>query len=287
MVNLKQVQIEPTNICNLDCNMCPRKFMKDELGMMSIELFEKTIEKLDTKTKLIMHFRGEPLLNKDFGRMLRLATEYGFKDIIFSTNATKLYNDVLYDIFESNVTSISYSFHFNNDADVNFDQFLRMNKSFNNKIKTQVSITENEINRLHDAKLYIPNNKTEFIFNYKDRVDRIRIYPTHSIDGNFGHVNGLKKYERKQCKLPFESTVVCWDGSVHLCCQDWNGYSYLGNISIKSINDIFNNDFYQKERNFQHNFNFPDDHVCKTCSQWKQYCKDSKVVGELIMGDTL
>ena len=40
----RKIQIEPTNICNARCVMCPLKDMKRKTGYMDFELYRKIID---------------------------------------------------------------------------------------------------------------------------------------------------------------------------------------------------------------------------------------------------
>jgi len=69
------VMIEPTNICNLKCPMCPsgNGSLKREKGYMDFPLFQKIIDEIAKKI-----FSGcfvessEPFLNKDFLKMSKV-----------------------------------------------------------------------------------------------------------------------------------------------------------------------------------------------------------------------
>ena len=70
------IAFEPTTSCNLRCPECPsglRSFTRPT-GMLSKELFEKTIEELKgTLMYLTFYFQGEPYLHPDFLGMVQFA----------------------------------------------------------------------------------------------------------------------------------------------------------------------------------------------------------------------
>ena len=62
------LQVEPTNRCNLSCNMCARDyFTKDtRIGDLSLSDFTKIVDPIaDTLKVLTITGWGEPFLNKD------------------------------------------------------------------------------------------------------------------------------------------------------------------------------------------------------------------------------
>jgi MoaA/NifB/PqqE/SkfB family radical SAM enzyme len=54
-------QIEITNICNLDCQMCVRNFIKLGIKHMDFDLFKRIVDKLDGVYTLNLTGYGEPL----------------------------------------------------------------------------------------------------------------------------------------------------------------------------------------------------------------------------------
>ena len=54
-------QIEITNICNLDCKMCVRNFIKLGIKHMDFDLFKRIVDKLDGVYTLNLTGYGEPL----------------------------------------------------------------------------------------------------------------------------------------------------------------------------------------------------------------------------------
>lgn len=72
------VQVEPTNLCNQKCIMCPRNtHMDSPLGSMSFENFKRIYEQIPTIKELQLNGLGEPLLNLDIFKMIKYAKEKG------------------------------------------------------------------------------------------------------------------------------------------------------------------------------------------------------------------
>lgn len=83
--------IEVTNLCNIDCIMCRRTGWGKgrSVGNMSLEQFGDILDQIPTLRTSVLTGIGEPLINKEFLAMLRLATERGVASS-FVTNATLL-----------------------------------------------------------------------------------------------------------------------------------------------------------------------------------------------------
>ncbi|TFH16392.1 MAG: radical SAM protein [Lentisphaerales bacterium] len=88
------LQIEPTNICNLSCPLCPAG--RNELGRdrrhMSLAEFQRLVDDIAQWLLLLVMWNwGEPFINPDLPAMIRYAAEHDIKTVT-STNAHFLNN---------------------------------------------------------------------------------------------------------------------------------------------------------------------------------------------------
>lgn len=83
--------IEPTNICNLACPVCPTFLEMDRpKGFMSYETFKFIIDDIKGKIRNIsMNFSGEPTLNRALWRFVTYAQKNDVK-VLVSTNSMRL-----------------------------------------------------------------------------------------------------------------------------------------------------------------------------------------------------
>lgn len=89
------IQIEPTNMCNLQCPLCPvaQKTLRRESRHMRFEQFKKIVDDVQDHVLLfILWGWGEPLINPEFPRMIRYAADRDIRTVT-STNAHFLNND--------------------------------------------------------------------------------------------------------------------------------------------------------------------------------------------------
>ncbi len=107
---LTSLIIETTNVCNLNCRICPtNNGMKREKGYMSFELFQKTINGGKYLEHLCLHNWGEPTLNKDLFNMIKYAHEKGIRYTVFNTNGTLLDDDIINRILNSPLSILRIS----------------------------------------------------------------------------------------------------------------------------------------------------------------------------------
>lgn len=66
--NLARIYVEPTNRCNMDCEMCQRRTWSDGPGDMSPEVFERILQGVgacDPRPTVVLGGFGEPLMHGD------------------------------------------------------------------------------------------------------------------------------------------------------------------------------------------------------------------------------
>ena len=89
------LQIEPTNLCNLSCPLCPAG--RNELGRerrhMRLSEFKSVVDDMERYLLfLILWNWGEPFMNPELPQMIRYSSERGIKTVT-STNAHFLSNE--------------------------------------------------------------------------------------------------------------------------------------------------------------------------------------------------
>ena len=105
----KKIYIEITNVCNLKCKFCPDTNRKKEF--MSVEKFEKIVEKIHKHTNLVcLHVKGETLLHPKLNELLGVLEEYNLKANI-TTNGTLITQNL--DTLKNSkaVRQINFSIH--------------------------------------------------------------------------------------------------------------------------------------------------------------------------------
>ncbi len=89
---ISSVTLETTNVCDIQCEVCPVPKLNRKKGFMSLEDFKIILDKLPNTVKTIrMNYAGEPLLNKNIFKMIKYGKERR-PDIAFrvSTSGTPL-----------------------------------------------------------------------------------------------------------------------------------------------------------------------------------------------------
>ena len=92
----REVQLVPTNACNLRCRACPKTYYQTDNRHLHPDVYEKVKRELFPFIRILnMQGLGEPMLSPLFDQMVNDAGKLGIK-IQFVTNATKFNSDIMH-----------------------------------------------------------------------------------------------------------------------------------------------------------------------------------------------
>lgn len=282
------VWIEPTNVCNLKCIMCPNSVIKQENpGFMSLDLYKKIISGgKNFFGAVVLCLSGEPFLHKDLPEMVRFAKENGINSMI-STNATVMTKEMSMAVLENGLSWINFSFdgcskeiyekvrvggNFEKTLQ-NIVDFLKIKKELNAKTKVEIQILVMDEVGQKDFDKNIDNFKKNFE-NLPLNNIQVRQPSTWG-----GVLYGTDKYKYKKlektyspCSYLWSSMHFLWDGTVVACTSDFWGKNALGKFPEQNIEEIWNGKKFQNfrkamiERDYNKYFKYCD----KCDSLWSE-----------------
>lgn len=104
-----KVNIEISNICNLQCSFCPEVVRENK--MMSVSLFERVISQVAPLTELVcFHLMGEPLGHPQLKEMVNICADHKVK-IFFVSNGVLLRDDKIELLLNPAVQQVNFSLH--------------------------------------------------------------------------------------------------------------------------------------------------------------------------------
>jgi radical SAM protein with 4Fe4S-binding SPASM domain len=251
--------IESSLVCNLECVMCPNKDIpNDQKGVMSFELFQKIIDEAKGFVQDVnIHHRGEPLVNPRLPDMIRYAKAAGLM-VRFHTNATKMTPDKADEILAAEPDLISISFDgFRKDVyeevragavferTVDHIKGLLAAKRLLNKNKPYIVIERIDFERYRgkDQEVVVALEQ-EFRALGVDEIIVKREY--HWVTDDSPEPAQEKTYS--VCTFPWYAMVICWDGTVTPCPQDFLARMVMGDVSRQSIAEVWNGEEYRALR---------------------------------------
>ncbi len=268
-----KINIEISNICNLQCTFCPEVIREKKL--MSLDLFKKVIQQVAPLTEQVcLHLMGEPLLHPKFFEIIQ-ACEAEKTQIFLVTNGLLLKEKHFSELIKPVFRQINFSTHsfFNNFPEKNPDEYLNQIFKF-----TEMAFKENPnlyINyRLWNLTNPLGEVSAENKTILKKITDRfqvdlptlINVKKTKSIRVlNRLYLHFDTEFIWPNLNLPIiGESGTCYglsshfgilaDGTVVPCCLDKEGKIPLGNLNDNDLNSILNSETAQSIlKNFKKN----------------------------------
>ncbi len=276
--------IEATNCCPMNCIMCPRQFMKRDLGHMDQKLFEKIIDQLKGFTDtLALHHFGESLICPNIDKMIKYASKKGIRTTL-SVNAVILNPNIAKKIMDAGLSYLHISLDGVDDE---------MYKKIRGDAADYQKALKNVMKVLEYKK---KNNKNTYItvgmINMKltqDKVDKfkkqwertgadeVQIKEFTTWEGSSEKIINLaekKQYSSQYnlknsypCIRPWHRMSILWDGRVVPCCFDYDGKFVLGDLKKQTLKEIWNGKKMIELRKQHIKCDFKNNNLCRNCKE--------------------
>ena len=243
--------IDPTNICNLKCPLCPTwQYVKERpKGKMSMETFRNILDETGPYLFALSLFNwGEPLFNPHLPAMINYAKQYNIV-VGISTNLHYLPDTTARELIESGVDIIIISL--DGASQENYEKYRRggnlstvlgnierLNSYRQDNKKFPFLIWQFLVNRYNEAEIdmareiarkmglyfYPMHMRTsmgkELLMPLYERVKEIKDWlpenPAHSKYSN--NISPGMKTRKTTCTWLWNAAIINWDGSVSPCC---------------------------------------------------------------------
>lgn len=281
----KKINIEISNICNVQCSFCP--VVERDKKIMSPEHFKKVAQEVAPITERVtLHLMGEPLAHPKLKEIFKICDDFNLK-VEVTTNALllKRYQDLL--LSTKSIVQINFSLQAYQD---NFPH-----KDFRQFFIPILVFTE----LAHETRpdLYInfrlwnvdaQDNQNEEIFKEIETFYKIKIKRTVDVSNikskriwNRVYLHFDTRFEWPSFDLPIQGDRgkchglsghfgIHADGTVVPCCLDMEAKINLGNCLETNIQDILTSDRAQKMKEGFSNGVLVED-LCKHCSYIKRF----------------
>ncbi|MBD3226173.1 MAG: radical SAM protein [Caldithrix sp.] len=271
------IMVEPTNICNLKCPMCPsgNGDMHRPRGKLDLKHFKSIVDDIGDYVFQIQFWnQGEPFINKNFLEFVQYAKEKGIMTQT-STNGHYIRTDEMAEtVVKSGLDQIIFSMDGTNSETYakyrvggNFDlvietlgrltkartrlgkktplielQFIVF-KHNQDEIDRLIEIArENKVNRIafKTAQVYSEEQAKEYL---PEDAQFLR----YEFDGQSISMRGEIE---NWCKRLWLNTTVNWDGSISPCCFDKDADYAMAHLfdQKKSFKEIWKNGDYMQFR---------------------------------------
>lgn len=289
MKRFKKVYIEITNICNLNCNFCPKT--KRKLTMMETDAFKHILQAVKPYTDYIyLHLMGEPTLHPRLKEYLDLSHEAGLT-VNMTTNGTLLpkVKEILLNAPALRQVNISLHSFEANQNEVELETYVSHITDFVQEATQKTGmICSIRLWNMDTEELKASNTLNSHILDLLEE----KLNPEVNIRQLLQHKQGIKlrhhlylnmaeKFEWPDMdKLDETSKVFCYglrdqigihvDGTVVPCCLDSEGNIPLGNLFEKPLEEIINS---ERAKALYEGFSnrCAVEELCKRCGYAKRY----------------
>ena len=279
------LQIEPANICNLRCSLCPvTDGMNRPAGRMDFQIFKKLIDEIGDYIFIILFWDwGEPFVNPAIYKMINHAKHKGIKTIsstnghIFAqiNHADKVIQSGLDTLIIAmdGISQETYKRYRQGGKLKLVLQGIQTLVARKRILKSQTPMlnlrfivmkhNEHEISQLKELArslgvdaltlktLNICSNDTYGEKKSNREVREETFLPREDHYKRFKYApdgKSLKRLRKNPCKNLWNSSTIHWDGTVCPCTYDYNEKYVLGDLKINRFKDIWFSAPYQSMR---------------------------------------
>ena len=273
-----QVALEPFNVCNLECTMCPYPDMDRAKSQMTMELYKKIVDDVVAfgHTRLNLTHYNEPFLDTNLFERVRYAKEKGLI-VGFFSNATLMNPEKAQNTLDSGVDWINFSI--DGGTKESFEKIrvgANFEETFSNishliKLRRERNSNKPEIN-IHTTILSKENLKSSN--QLKELLNGADTYTMGLVDsrGNQKNYNFMKTFTSRgnktrlyPCSIPWTTLTVMSNGKVCICCRDHEGEVILGDLNKQTISEVLNSEQMLEVRKLHLEGQGDKIDLCKNC----------------------
>lgn len=272
-----RIWIEPTSVCNLECVMCPQSMEQEfHKGFMDFNLYKKLIDEVKHYAYDINLFhRGESTAHPKIADMIAYAKEAGLYTRMH-TNGTILNEKRSNAIIRAGLDYISFSF---DGYDAESYEKIRVNAKYEKTIhnikeflnlKTHIGkgspytiLQTMEIGIRPDQDK--DKMREQFRNQFKELpLDRFTVRIPHNWSGDWDKGFGLDS-GFTACTFLWYALIVCSDGEVMPCPQDFYNRIKVGDANKNTLAEIWNGPEMVKLRRSMIDKSAKTFEPCKSC----------------------
>lgn len=263
--------IDPTNLCNLSCALCPTKYRDSDMpkGFIDIGLYKSLVDKIqDYAIELHLYNWGEALLHKEIVELVKYAADKKIFTFISSNFSLPLTKDHIRDLFDAGlgllhvdvdgITDEVYSAYRIGGSLSRVLQNLDMALQIKAESGRMYPIIETAmiVNKYNEKEQEAYRNLMRSMGVDNVVLSRLQLNPNLSMDDwmpseqSFRHQNYIEPdRDYSSCDLLYHNMTINWDGRVSACCHTYDINSDFGTIDEStSLHDIWNNEYFISAR---------------------------------------
>lgn len=276
--------VEITNRCNIRCPACPwHTCMTRQIHDMTFEEYRLILDKIAPYAKAVCFYvMGEPLLNPDWHRIVKITHDRGIKTIISSNgmllkeNIDKIFSsglDYLQVAIDGKDAETHESYRIGSDYSKVMSA-LRIISELKKKreclipeVAIQTLVTKQNENQIEIIKKQMDNLGFGFKLkrmhygrtNDLEKKNKPIFMPTKE---EYVRIGGKNYYSAGIDCPEMKYMVILSNGEVVPCCVDFDAKQVIGNIFQESVSDIWTGN---KHMDFINQYKSRQNTFCERC----------------------
>ncbi|MBI5511757.1 MAG: radical SAM protein [Deltaproteobacteria bacterium] len=240
------IDLELSNRCNLACVMCPRLPQNAHSGAMRVELLDRLLDEAFRFPSRIfrLHGSGEPLLAPTFEHAVnRITTAPGEHAVHLVTNGHLLDRSMARFLLSHAVPQVTVSL---GAATRETYEKVRSSTHFDEVVKNVIHFIDERDRRGSPTVIGVQlvrvppaDAEAEAFVAFWSRFDVV-VEIWHDVNWGRRALDAPVTLDLPACERLWDSTVVCWDGRVALCCIDCYRLHVVGNVQNATLHQVYN-----------------------------------------------
>jgi MoaA/NifB/PqqE/SkfB family radical SAM enzyme len=278
-------EIETVNACNARCTMCTiNDWEKGQNVIMSEALYAKFVHEVagyaDWVETVCLNRDGEPTLDKQLPKRVKMLKEAGIRRVTFATNGQLLLPPLVHQLLDAGLDDIMVSI---DGVTKETFEAIRLRLTYETVLQNTLNLIRirNERNAALTVRVrmvLMERNRHElndWLAFWKSHVgpqDRIYAKPMHTWGNQLGQESAevVAQYAEKPCISPFSTVIIEVDGKVPLCGVDYNVKHPMGDFSRQTIKDIWNSPAFTEVRLRHATKRRNEIAMCRGCHIWDE-----------------
>ncbi len=270
--------VETSTLCNLKCPMCPNKdFSREQRSVLDLDLFKRIVDQAaGVVNDMYLHHRGEPFTNPNLFAMIRYAEAAGIRTR-FHTNGGIMNEERALQLLDAKPHMVSFSV--DGFSKVPYEA-MRPGATFETTVQNILFLATEKRKRRQKLP-YLEVERIRFRKPHpEENAEAIKLLREKFISHGVNEVIEKAEYEWSTgensncelppagncCTFPWYAMVVCADGTVTPCPQDFWAKMNLGDFKTQTLQEIWHGAPYRQLRRSLH-CNVADLEICRKCDR--------------------
>ena len=288
-----EIRFEVSTFCNHNCIFCKNDVLGRSRDILSFERFKFLLDKIMKETKQYTELSfaglGEPLIDKTLENKIVYAKQkYPHIHIPMVTNGSLLTPERFLGLQEAGVDIIRISFHGGTKEAYSrthkVDHFKKvlaqLNKITTKKLNTQTKlvVTFAVIKGVSDETV----DDWLALWKKNEGIWLREIWRAHNWTDAFGF-RKVQDKKRVTCGRVFKAPLqIQVDGTINMCCFDYDGKLLLGNLNTQTLEEIFTDTAFNKIAKCHVTGHFEGSNlICENCDQRNEDKSDALIYSSL------